>query len=317
MPRIRTIKPEFWSDGKILRARIPSRLFFIGLWNFSDDHGVMIEDPIEIKAKIFPADNLDIEAMIDELAGLGLLIRYEKSGQKYFIVKNFLDHQVIDRPRKTSLPLPTKEDIQLKSSEINLSSENGKERKGKERKGKEIIGDESPHESKVEKQKKEIDALVIKYKKAWVEGLPKYSLKYPGLDLAFQWQNIEDWIRRKLTKARDSAQGDLNLFFQRWLNKEKPDFHRRPGISRGVSIVSDEDLKAMEKTRRADRIKDLMRSITSQKELLSFYTEAMNNGGLDAPSMKKMEYLPEQIKDLEDKLAEEKTAAIEAAKGGA
>ena len=32
MPRIRTIKPEFWTDEKIIELSLPARLLFIGLW---------------------------------------------------------------------------------------------------------------------------------------------------------------------------------------------------------------------------------------------------------------------------------------------
>lgn len=37
--RIRSIKPEFWTDGDMLRLSDSCRLFFIGLWNFCDDEG--------------------------------------------------------------------------------------------------------------------------------------------------------------------------------------------------------------------------------------------------------------------------------------
>lgn len=37
MPRIRTIKPEYWTSEQVLDLSIPARLAFIGLWNFCDD----------------------------------------------------------------------------------------------------------------------------------------------------------------------------------------------------------------------------------------------------------------------------------------
>lgn len=39
MARIRSIKPEFWKDGKISRLTYGCMAFFIGLWNFCDDEG--------------------------------------------------------------------------------------------------------------------------------------------------------------------------------------------------------------------------------------------------------------------------------------
>lgn len=37
LPRIRTIKPEFWTDEDVLKMSNSCALFFIGLWNFCDD----------------------------------------------------------------------------------------------------------------------------------------------------------------------------------------------------------------------------------------------------------------------------------------
>lgn len=39
MARIRSIKPEFWTDGSNLILSDSCALFFIGLWNFCDDEG--------------------------------------------------------------------------------------------------------------------------------------------------------------------------------------------------------------------------------------------------------------------------------------
>ena len=50
MARIRTIKPEFWSDEKVGGLPLACRLLFIGLWNFADDYGVIASSPLFIKA---------------------------------------------------------------------------------------------------------------------------------------------------------------------------------------------------------------------------------------------------------------------------
>ena len=104
MPRIRTIKPEFWHDSKILRISIPARLFFIGLWNFADDNGVVEADPLQLRAQIFPCDDVDVGAPLDELEGVGLIQRFGSDGKQYAWVRNFRRHQKIDRPRKSNFP---------------------------------------------------------------------------------------------------------------------------------------------------------------------------------------------------------------------
>ena len=120
MPGIRTIKPDFWTDDKILQVSIPARLFFIGLWNYADDNGVLEHKPLQLKARIFPLDNVDVQTLIEELVGAGLILLYSVNGENYLQVRNFRKHQKIDRPRKSLLPLPNSDinGFQLKSSEI-------------------------------------------------------------------------------------------------------------------------------------------------------------------------------------------------------
>lgn len=158
MARIRAIKPEFWTDEKILELSIPARLFFIGLWTYADDNGVLEYKVKQLKARIFPADDIDIQPLIDELLHQKLIVSYESDGELYLWIRNFRRHQVIDRPRKSALPLPRENqlnsidinEIQLNSIEINIGKEGkgkGKEREkeriGRERKGGGGMGGEN------------------------------------------------------------------------------------------------------------------------------------------------------------------------------
>jgi len=121
MARIRTIKPEFWTDKKIIRLSRDARLFFIGLWNFADDNGVLEADPLQLKAWIFPVDPdigiEEIEKFLAELEKLELIKIYEINGTSYIWIKNFSKHQKIDRPRKSNLPLPPEENQVLNKKE--------------------------------------------------------------------------------------------------------------------------------------------------------------------------------------------------------
>ncbi len=125
MARIRTIKPEFWTDGDMLKISRDARLFYIGLWNFADDNGVLEFDLVSIKARIFPNDRTSIEKLLKELVDIGKAIIYEVEQKRYIFIKNLANHQIIDRPRKSHLPLP--EGNQLKSLEISLGRKEGKE----------------------------------------------------------------------------------------------------------------------------------------------------------------------------------------------
>jgi len=132
MPRIRTIKPEFWSDAVIVELSMPARLFFIGTWNFADDSGNVEYSVKQLKMRIFPADAIEVQPLIDELTTTGVLVEYEVDGKKYLNIKNFKEHQVINKPSKTRLP----------EMNTTVALPYGREGKGREgnRKGKERKG---------------------------------------------------------------------------------------------------------------------------------------------------------------------------------
>src|SRR4030095_7297655 len=77
--RIRSIKPEFWSSEQVMECDVDPRLLFMGLWNFVDDAGRMSFSPKQIKALIFPSDDLSvgqITDMLEELCDRGLIETY-------------------------------------------------------------------------------------------------------------------------------------------------------------------------------------------------------------------------------------------------
>lgn len=102
MARIRTIKPEFWTDGKIIGLSAYARLFFIGCWNFTRcDRGHLDDDVMSLKFKILPADKVNPEELMEELMDVGLIDRYESNGRKFLHIRRFIDHQKIDERWKT------------------------------------------------------------------------------------------------------------------------------------------------------------------------------------------------------------------------
>ena len=104
MPRIRTIKPEFWTDDTVTECSLSARLLFIGMWNFADDAGNLDRSARQIKARVFPVDNIDCEPLIRELLTHGLLTEYSVNEKKYLHIPGFTEHQIINRPSKPSVP---------------------------------------------------------------------------------------------------------------------------------------------------------------------------------------------------------------------
>ena len=50
--RNRMIKKEFWTDDKILDLDPVARLLFIGIWNFSDDEGILKNNGKVLKQEV-------------------------------------------------------------------------------------------------------------------------------------------------------------------------------------------------------------------------------------------------------------------------
>ena len=110
MARIRTIKPEFWEDEKLAKLPVYARLLFIGTWNFADDNGVLLANPILMKSHIFPYEDIGISTIsewIDMLVENGMLIRTTYNGKDYLVIRKFLIHQKINRKSiRINIPLP-------------------------------------------------------------------------------------------------------------------------------------------------------------------------------------------------------------------
>lgn len=106
MARIRTVKPEFWTDEKIIQLPYEARLLFIGMWNFADDDGCLVDEPDRIKMQVLPADHTNAALLIDLLVAAGLVIRIElPDGRDVLMVKHFAEHQKISHKTPTKLPI--------------------------------------------------------------------------------------------------------------------------------------------------------------------------------------------------------------------
>jgi uncharacterized phage protein (TIGR02220 family) len=106
MARIRTIKPEFWTDEKIVQLPLQTRLFFIGLFNFADDFGAFEDKPDQLHYQIFPGEQgFDGAAELDLLLAAELIEKgiNAETGDEIFKITNFEKHQKVDRPTKSKI----------------------------------------------------------------------------------------------------------------------------------------------------------------------------------------------------------------------
>lgn len=101
MARIRNIKPDFWTDEKLVELEPVERLLFIGLWNFSDDEGFLPYSPKRIKMQIFPGDSLEISVALQSLISIGALTLYDYGDGQVLHVTNWAKHQKVSNPTKS------------------------------------------------------------------------------------------------------------------------------------------------------------------------------------------------------------------------
>lgn len=98
MARIRSIKPEFFSDEDVGHLPPAVRLLFIAMWTEADKAGRLKDKPKTLKARCLPFDKVDIEEAIQQLADANFIVRYTVEGTGYIQIRTWEEHQ---RPHHT------------------------------------------------------------------------------------------------------------------------------------------------------------------------------------------------------------------------
>ena len=93
MPKIRGVKPDYWTDEDIVELSIPARLLFIGLWSYACDNGHLQDKPKQIKMRLLPADDVNASELLRELEASGRIMRADG----WIIIPKFTKHQKPDK----------------------------------------------------------------------------------------------------------------------------------------------------------------------------------------------------------------------------
>ena len=113
MARSRNIKPGFFQNEDLQELDFATRLFFIGLWTEADKEGRLEDRPKKLKNALFPADDVDVEKMLEGLAVYGFISRYERAGKKIIQIVKWAKHQNPHRREAPStLPAETDEVVE-------------------------------------------------------------------------------------------------------------------------------------------------------------------------------------------------------------
>lgn len=100
MARIRTVKPELWTDADFVECSRDARLLFVALLNFASDHGVLADRPKQLKMQCLPGDDIDIVPLLDELIARRFLTRtVAPDGMAVLVIRTFHQHQRVDKPQ--------------------------------------------------------------------------------------------------------------------------------------------------------------------------------------------------------------------------
>ena len=153
MPRIRTIKPEFWDSPSTAKASPWARLLYIAMWNWADDYGRGTANLKELEGFAFPNDDKftdcsgntvhfrDLVAEVSECFGV---VFYTVGERHFYEIQGWNKHQRNERRAKQSrFPSPQVSEavaeIPCKRTEAPRSSGPGTGEQGNRGTGEQIL----------------------------------------------------------------------------------------------------------------------------------------------------------------------------------
>ena len=112
--RIRATKPKFWESKTISQLDWATRLVLKGLESYVDDNGVGKDDLELIATNVFPRDTFRnppetfrrLSEAISVIESAGLIVRYERNGERLLYIDDWKGLQRIDKPTKGRYPRP-------------------------------------------------------------------------------------------------------------------------------------------------------------------------------------------------------------------
>jgi len=107
----RQIKASFWTDTEMIcNFSLEERLFYIGLWQLSDDSGCLENNSQAFKLFLFPLNHtisFDLLTIwVNKLIEHHKLIPYHEKGKRCLYLTNFHRHQTLKNPQAPEVPLP-------------------------------------------------------------------------------------------------------------------------------------------------------------------------------------------------------------------
>lgn len=211
MPKIRTIKPEFFIHEGLFDAefdyRLPLRVAFMGLITCCDRLGRFRWQPRRLKLHTVPYDPVDMNQVLDALVERGFIVKYNYESEWYGFIPSFLSHQKVSQHEAESiLPKPeSSHAFQIKTPSVNLG-----------------VNDHQPG--------RETHSV-----SQFVDPLRKISVQkhedQDEMDERFRLKNeISDLNFHKTSARRSSSKTSDTLFYTEPMNQLSEEFNENNGL---------------------------------------------------------------------------------------
>jgi hypothetical protein len=208
--RIRTIKPDFWTDEKVVELSAFARLVFIGLWNFVDDAGRMEFSTKKLKMLILPSDSADMSKLLGEIRGKKLITVYQVEGKEYLQVNGFEKHQKIDKRTASKLPAPAESPRSPPTEWNGMEEEKEKERNNTSEGKPSSVDAAKPKATKLDMEEFPEDWKGF----AEGEGITDAAILHDlWLDFREYWTD---------GKGKGTVRTDWFRTWRKWVRREKP-----------------------------------------------------------------------------------------------
>jgi hypothetical protein len=248
--RIRSIKPEFWRSDDIAALDPWTRLLFIGLWSYVDDHGRGRDNVQLIVADLFALDDVresfaNVSRGLSQLSEAGLIHRYEVSGKRYLRVVTWTAHQRVDKPQTSRFPshegavTSENEDRESVASNSRAIRESVAPGSGTREHGP---GSMDQGAKRTGKPAAPPPSKATRLPESWQptpELVAFVKRECPDVDGRVQTENFRDFW---LSKSRDAARIDWGRVYQKWMRDEQTKAARYRAGPRRTTATSDDRL---------------------------------------------------------------------------
>lgn len=226
MARARTLKPQFFRSEQVNALDPWGRLLFEGLWTLADRRGILEDRPKQIKYEIFPADEVDVDRLLNEIQTQALIQRYSAEGRNCIWITGFVSNQnPHPREPENGLPLPAAErngqplknmagnahsPLPIPHSPLPLSSSKTC--------GEPAVADSSPPDCSFPvfptAAGRRTDSRTWTLPGALVS---EWAEAFPAVDVPAECRRAHAWVKANLGRRKTSS--GMPAFLHRWMTK--------------------------------------------------------------------------------------------------